>query len=382
VTNASTIEYLTSSPELRDGIVFLVGSLGGRVTWQAKATHYTKGGVRHPCREAYRMIISFSNGVVPVSSVKHTAKYKFGGRRLSERYIASVEPSRRALCRCIAVSAPDRLYVTSDFIVTHNTSWVMQMIENVAALTQPNGAPIGVIMFSMEMKRRQLLMRSMARRCGIPFRNLRLGRLQPQQWTELVEQSKIAKTVPMIIDDGRGLTPYRLRSKLRRHLAELRNKFGSELKLGAFAIDYIQLMNANDAMGGNDNRANELGAISKDLKQQAGELDATAVALSSLKRPDNKVKVPKPQMTDLRESGALDFDADVIMMLHRDDSYRDKHEPKDHLADLIVCKSRNSDTSTHITQFDGRVYGFYPHDYVLFPETQQQELGQSGEWYP
>lgn len=261
------------------------------------------------------------------------------------------------------------------------TSWVMQMIENVAALTQPSGAPIGVIMFSMEMKRRQLLMRSLARRCGIPFRNLRLGRLQPQQWNDLAEEGKLAKTVPMIIDDGRGLTPYRLRSKLRRHLAELRNKFGSELKLGAFAIDYIQLMNANDSNGGNDNRANELGSISKDLKQQAGELDATAVALSSLKRPDNKVKVPKPQMTDLRESGALDFDADVIMMLHRDDSYREKHEAKDHLADLIVCKSRNSDTSTHITQFDGRVYGFYPPDFVLFPEAQR-ELGQSGEWYP
>ena len=250
------------------------------------------------------------------------------------------------------------------------TTWAMQALENVCGLKQANGAPVGVIMFSMEMKKRQLLLRSLSRRTRIPFHNLRLGRLLPEQWRDLSAAGSVSKQIPMIIDDGRGLTPHKLRSKVRRHLATLRNQFGSELKLGAVGIDYIQLMNANQ---GNDNRASELGEISKDAKQQAGEFETTYMALSSLKRPDNKVKVPKPQMTDLRDSGALDFDADLIMMLHRDDSYREKHESKDNIADLIVVKSRNSDTSTHVAQFDGRFYAFYPPDFALHPAESTAE---------
>lgn len=268
--------------------------------------------------------------------------------------------------------APGDLWLVGGRPGSGKTTWAMQAMENVCSLKQTNGAPVGVIFFSMEMKKRQLLLRSLSRRARVPFHNLRLGRLLPEQWRAFSEVGTASKKIPMIIDDGRGLTPHKLRSKVRRHLATLRNLFGSELVLGGVGIDYIQLMNANE---GNDNRASELGEISKDCKQQAGEFETTYMALSSLKRPDNKVKVPKPQMTDLRDSGALDFDADVIMMLHRDDSYREKHEARDNLADLIVVKSRNSDTSTHMAQFDGRFYGFYPMDTVLFQEQPEREYG-------
>lgn len=248
------------------------------------------------------------------------------------------------------------------------TSWVMQAAENVANAPDPEGNKGIVVVFSLEMKRKQLLLRALSRLAQVPNMNLRRGRLLPDQWNSLIDATKAQYVVPIMVDDSRDLTPYRLRSKIRRHVATLRAKFGQHLKLRAVVIDYLQLMAGN---GDASTRAEEIAGISRDMKKAAGELNCALVALSSLNRPEKSQKSKPPDMGDIRESGAVEFDADVIMMVHRMDEYKEKHEIKDNLADLIFAKARNSGNANFTVQFDGRFTAFSPLGSDLLPRDSQ-----------
>lgn len=250
------------------------------------------------------------------------------------------------------------------------TSWVKQTIEHVATQRTKDGERVFSLMFSLEMKYRQLVMRSLARRAEIPFANIKIGRMQPEQWKTLVQVAKDCDDIALGLDEVRTLSPHRIRRLIRRHMAAMRAKYGKKAKLGAVAVDYMQLMEADSPT---KNRAIDLGTISKGLKQMAGEFKCTFIALSSLNRPDNKQKPKSPGMSALRDSGALEFDADVIMMVHRDDAFKEKGEPLDHLADLTVVKGRNSGTSRHELQFDGRFTAFYPINHRRFEDAQPQQ---------
>jgi replicative DNA helicase len=252
------------------------------------------------------------------------------------------------------------------------TSLVKQTAENVAVLRTKNGARVGVVFFTLEMKYKQLTMRGLSRKAEVPFANVRIGRMQPNQWESLVAQAKAASDVAMIMDEGRDLTPFRMRRALRRHLAKLREDHGEDTELGLVCVDYIQLMGADVP---NKNRATEIGLISKELKKIAGEFNCAMIGLSSLNRPEQKTRPKPPGMSALRESGALEFDADVILMIHRDDAFKEKHEQPDHLADLNVVKGRNSGASHHELQFDGRFTAFYPLGRELFPRVEANVYG-------
>ncbi len=146
-----------------------------------------------------------------------------------------------------------------------------------------------------------------------------------------------------------------MRSKVRRRLAELKNQYGQSIKLGAVIIDYVQLMVGDHRT---DQRAVELGEISRSLKIMASEFQCAFIVLSQLRRPE-KGKSRRPELQDLRDSGSLEADADVVMAIHREDTYRAPHEDKDGLAELLVLKGRNSGEGCHIVEFDGRYTGFY-----------------------
>jgi replicative DNA helicase len=138
--NGKSIEFTTTSERLRDDVAFLVGSIGGCVTWAAKQGAYVKNGKRHETRTAYRMVFSFPRGDFrPVSTEKHLAKWNDEPTRIGERFIDRIEPAGRAVCRCIAVDAPDHLYVTDDFIVTHNTAAAVGIGVNMAC---PRTVPV------------------------------------------------------------------------------------------------------------------------------------------------------------------------------------------------------------------------------------------------
>jgi replicative DNA helicase len=168
--------------------------------------------------------------------------------------------------------------------------------------------------------------------------NLRTGKLTDEEWPRLTEAIERLRTVSLHIDETPGLTPIELRANARR----LARQCGG--KLGLIVVDYLQLMSGSGGAG-SDNRATELGEISRGLKMLAKELGCPVIALSQLNRSVEQRTDKRPMMSDLRESGAIEQDADIIMFIYRDDYYnKDSKEPN--IAEVIIGKQRNGPTGT------------------------------------
>jgi replicative DNA helicase len=212
------------------------------------------------------------------------------------------------------------------------TALAINIAENVAL---KEGLPVAV--FSMEMGASQLAIRIVGSIGRIDQGRLRTGKLQDEEWPRLAEAVERLRTVSLSIDETPGLTPSELRASARR----LARNCG---KLGLVVVDYLQLMSGSSGSDG-DNRATELGEISRGLKMLAKELQCPVIALSQLNRGVEQRTDKRPMMSDLRESGAIEQDADVIMFIYRDDYYnKDSKEPG--VAEIIIGKQRNGPTGT------------------------------------
>ena len=196
------------------------------------------------------------------------------------------------------------------------------------------GLPVAV--FSMEMGASQLAVRIVGSIGRIDQGHLRTGKLTDDEWPRLTEAIERLRTVSLHIDETPGLTTSELRANARR----LARQCG---KLGLIVVDYLQLMSGSSSNG--DNRATELGEISRGLKMLAKELQCPVIALSQLNRSVETRTDKRPMMSDLRESGAIEQDADIIMFIYRDDYYnKDSREPG--VAEIIIGKQRNGPTGT------------------------------------
>ena len=194
-----------------------------------------------------------------------------------------------------------------------------------------------VAVFSMEMGASQLAIRIVGSIGRIDQGRLRTGKLIDEEWPRLNEAIEKLKTVSLSIDETPGLTTSELRASARR----LARSCG---KLGLVVVDYLQLMSGSSG-GDGENRATELGEISRGLKMLAKELQCPVIALSQLNRGVEQRTDKRPMMSDLRESGAIEQDADVIMFIYRDDYYnKDSKEPN--VAEIIIAKQRNGPTGT------------------------------------
>ena len=212
------------------------------------------------------------------------------------------------------------------------TALAINIAENVAL---KEGLPVAV--FSMEMGASQLAIRIVGSIGRIDQGRLRTGKLQDEEWPRLTEAVERLRNVSLSIDETPGLTPSELRASARR----LARNCG---KLGLVVVDYLQLMSGSSG-GDGDNRATELGEISRGLKMLAKELQCPVIALSQLNRGVEQRTDKRPMMSDLRESGAIEQDADVIMFIYRDDYYnKDSKEPG--VAEIIIGKQRNGPTGT------------------------------------
>jgi len=212
------------------------------------------------------------------------------------------------------------------------TSLAINIAENVAL---NDGSPVAV--FSMEMGASQLSKRVLGSIGRINQSNLKSGNLSDDEWTRLSEAVEKLRTASIHIDETAGLTPSTLRAEARR----LARKCG---KLGLIVVDYVQLMSGS-GVSTSENRATELGEISRGLKMLAKELQCPVIALSQLNRSVEQRTDKRPMMSDLRESGALEQDADVIMFIYRDDYY-DKSSKEPNIAEIILAKQRNGPTGT------------------------------------
>ncbi len=212
------------------------------------------------------------------------------------------------------------------------TAFAVNIAEHVAL---NEGLPVAV--FSMEMGAAQLAVRIVGSIGRINQGNLRTGKLTDDEWPRLTEAIERLRNVSLHIDETPGLTPSELRANARR----LARSCG---KLGLIVVDYLQLMSGSSGSQG-ENRATELGEISRGLKMLAKELQCPVIALSQLNRSVETRTDKRPMMSDLRESGAIEQDADIIMFIYRDDYYnKDSKEPN--VAEIIIGKQRNGPTGT------------------------------------
>jgi len=234
------------------------------------------------------------------------------------------------------------------------TALAINIAEHVAL---NEGLPVAI--FSMEMGAAQLVVRIVGSLGRIDQNRLRTGKLQPDEFSRLVETADRVSRSSLFIDESPGLTPSELRANARR----LARKCG---KLGLIVVDYLQLMSGSNGSDG-ENRATELGEISRGLKMLAKELQCPVIALSQLSRGVEQRPDKKPMMSDLRESGAIEQDADVIMFIYRDDYYKKELSKEPGVAEIIIAKQRNGPTGSvklaflkNITKFESLATGYNP----------------------
>ncbi len=225
-------------------------------------------------------------------------------------------------------------FVANDICV-HNTAFCLNIAHNIAASYK-----LPVAVFSLEMSKEQLVQRLLASEAGIESGYLRSGRISQTQWEPLSRAIGMLSETPIFIDDTPNITVTEMRSQARRLQAEL----GTEL--GLIIIDYLQLME-----GAGDNRVQEISRITRSIKSLARELSVPVIALSQLSRGVESRTNKRPMLSDLRESGSIEQDADLVLMLYRDDYYN-SDSPERGIAEVIVAKHRNGPTGNVRLLFD------------------------------
>jgi len=221
------------------------------------------------------------------------------------------------------------------------TSFALNLAYNIAALHK-----LPVAIFSLEMSKEQLVQRLLSSEAGIESNRLRAGRVSQNEWEPLSRAIGMLSEMPIFIDDTPNITVTEMRSQARRLQAEQ----GTEL--GLILIDYLQLME-----GSGDNRVQELSKITRSLKGLARELNVPIIALSQLSRAVEARTIKRPMLSDLRESGSIEQDADLVVMLYRD-SYYNPDSPDRNIAEVIIAKHRNGPTGVVKLLFDPNLTKF------------------------
>ena len=221
------------------------------------------------------------------------------------------------------------------------TSYCLNIAFNVAALHK-----LPVAIFSLEMSKEQLVQRMLASEAGIESNRLRAGRVSQNEWEPLSRAIGMLSELPIFIDDTANITVTEMRSQARRLQAE------QGRPMGLILIDYLQLME-----GSGDNRVHELSKITRSLKGLARELNVPIITLSQLSRGVEARNNKRPMMSDLRESGSIEQDADLVIMLYRD-SYYNPDSPDRNIAEVIITKHRNGPTGTVKLLFDPNLTKF------------------------
>ena len=210
--------------------------------------------------------------------------------------------------------------------------------------TIKHGLPTAI--FSLEMSKTEITMRLLSAEARVPLHHMRSGTMTDDDWGRLARRMGEVAEAPLYIDDSPNLTMMEIRAKARR----LRQR--NDLKL--IVIDYLQLMSGNKKA---ENRQQEVSELSRSLKLLAKELEIPVIAMSQLNRGAEQRTDKKPQISDLRESGSIEQDADMVILLHREDAY-EKESPRAGEADFIVAKHRNGPTATITVAFQGHYSRF------------------------
>ena len=246
------------------------------------------------------------------------------------RVVTDVRSAESVPVRCIEVAAADHLYLAGPTgIPTHNSTIGLDIMRSCSI---KNG--LASVMFSLEMSKTEIVMRLMSAEARVKLSDMKSGTMSDEDWTRMARRMGEISEAPLFIDDSPNLTRMEIRAKARR----LKQKH--DLRL--IVVDYLQLMSSGKKV---ESRQQEVSEFSRQLKLLAKEVDVPLIAISQLNRGPEQRTDKRPQVSDLRESGSLEQDADIVMLLHRPDS-TERDDPRAGEADLILGKHRGGPTST------------------------------------
>ncbi len=340
VTGGGCVQFTTTSQVLLAGVRDLLSGLGYRHGLSRKRVR----GRSEESSTAYTVTFSTADTVFRLQ--RKQLLHKERGRRTFERrdsvFITDVCRVDTVPVRCVEVDNDSHLYLAGrTMIPTHNSTLGLDIAR---AASIKHG--MTSIVFSLEMSRSEITMRLLSAEANIQLQHMRKGTMREEDWTKMASTMGRIAEAPLFIDDSPNMSLMEIRSKCRR-LREREN-----LKL--VVIDYLQLMSSGKRV---ESRQQEVSEFSRALKLLAKELGVPVIAISQLNRGPEQRTDKKPQMSDLRESGSIEQDADMVILLHRDDAFnRDSERPGE--ADLIVAKHRNGPTDTIELAFQGHYSRF------------------------
>ena len=336
-TESGSVEFSVTSRQLAHDVRELVTSLGYRASLRSKPV----GGRTADSSTSYTVAFTSTERVF---GLDRKAQRQRGVTRVGtrSRYVADARVIGSVPVRCVQVDNDDHMYLAGRTMVpTHNSTLALDIARSAAV---KNGKP--AVIFSLEMSKIEIMMRLFSAEATVSLQNMRSGRMSDQDWTRLARRSSELAQAPLFIDDSPNLTMMEIRAKARR----LRQRFDIEL----IVIDYLQLMTSGKRV---ESRQQEVSEFSRATKLLAKELDLPVVVLSQLNRGPEQRTDKKPLLSDLRESGSIEQDSDVVLLVHRPDLYEPETERAGE-ADLILAKHRNGPTATCAVAFQGRYSRF------------------------
>ena len=264
------------------------------------------------------------------------------GSGRAARLITDVRSAESVPVRCIEVAAADHLYLAGPTAIpTHNSTIGLDIMRSCSI---KHG--LSSVVFSLEMSRTEIVMRLMSAEARVKLSDMKSGKMSDEDWTRMARRMGEISEAPLFIDDSPNMTMMEIRAKARRL------KQRNDLKL--IVIDYLQLMTSGKKV---ESRQQEVSEFSRALKLLAKELEVPVIAMSQLNRGSEQRQDKKPMLSDLRESGSIEQDADMVMMIHREDMY-EKESPRAGEADIMLVKHRNGPTANVTVAFQGHYSRF------------------------
>ncbi|MEE6287084.1 replicative DNA helicase [Georgenia sp. MJ173] len=340
VSPAGSLQFTVTSRRLANDVRELIHSLGYRTGWSER----TVRGRTADSSTAFTITFTTDDTVFALTRKRqvHLERRHGSTPRRRSRFITSVRRVESVPVKCVQIDHPTHLYLASHAMVpTHNSTLALDWCRSASikhGLTS--------VIFSLEMGRTELTMRLLSAEAGVPLQNMRKGTMRDEDWTKVAGAMSRVSEAPLFIDDSPNMSLMEIRAKGRRL------KQRHDLKL--IVVDYLQLMSSGKRV---ESRQQEVSEFSRALKLLAKELEVPVIAVAQLNRGPEQRTDKKPMMSDLRESGSLEQDADLVLLLHREDSYDKENRPGE--ADLIIAKHRNGPTDTITVAFQGHYSRFH-----------------------
>ncbi|MDL5154889.1 replicative DNA helicase [Actinomycetospora termitidis] len=323
------VQFAVVHERLARDVAELVASLGFRCSVTTKAVR----GRTEASSTAHLVTFSTTEQVFRLERKRLAHKERSRATsdvRTSRRYVTDVRPIDSVPVRCVEVDNADHLYLAGRAMVpTHNSTLGLDFARSASV---KHGLTSCV--FSLEMGRTEIVMRMLSAEAKIRLADMRAGTMTDDDWTRLARRMSEISEAPLFIDDSPNMTIMEIRAKARRL------KQRHDLRL--IILDYMQLMTSGKKV---ESRQQEVSEFSRQLKLLAKELEIPLVAMSQLNRGPEQRTDKKPQLSDLRESGSLEQDADMVMLINRPDAF-ERDDPRAGEADIILAKHRNGPTAT------------------------------------